>query len=102
MGWRQYTTLFGGLGKKNASGVALEVAEVRVEDVRVLKYKLPPLVLLLLSKHPRGWFDDETVLAVVSDQPTCPAAASHVALSAIHPYPLSAHVPEVTMGYTVV
>ena len=42
-------------------------------------------------------------LAVVSDQPSCcPAAASHVALSAIHPYPLSPHVPEVTMGYTVV
>ena len=40
--------------------------------------------------------------AVVSDQPTCPAAASHVALSSIHPYPLSAHVPEVTTGYTVV
>ena len=41
------------------------------------------------------------VLAVVSDQPTCPAAASHVAASAIHPYPLSAHVPEVTMGCTL-
>ena len=40
------------------------------------------------------------MLAVVSDQPTCPAAASHVASSSIHPYPLSAHVPEVTMGYT--
>jgi len=40
------------------------------------------------------------VFAVVSDQPTCPAAASHVAASAIHPYPLSAHVPEVTTGYT--
>ena len=39
--------------------------------------------------------------AVVSDQPTCPAAASHVAASAIHPYPLSAHVPAVTMGYTM-
>ena len=38
----------------------------------------------------------------MSDQPTCPAAASHVALSAIHPYPLSAHVPEVTTAYTVV
>ena len=36
----------------------------------------------------------------MSDQPTCPAAASHVVLSAIHPYPLSAHVPEVTTGYT--
>ena len=40
--------------------------------------------------------------AVRSDHPTCPAAASHVAASAIHPYPLSAHVPEVTMGYTAV
>ena len=38
----------------------------------------------------------------MSDQPTCPAAASHAAASSIHPYPLSAHVPEVTMGYTVV
>ena len=36
----------------------------------------------------------------MSDQPACPAAASHVALLVIHPYPLSAHVPEVTMGYT--
>ena len=43
-----------------------------------------------------------SVEADVSDQPSCPAAASHAALSAIHPYPLSAHVPEVTMGYTVV
>ena len=36
----------------------------------------------------------------MSDQPSCRAAASHAALSAIHTYPLSAHVPEVTMGYT--
>ena len=41
------------------------------------------------------------VCAVVSDQPTCPAAAPHVAVSAIRPYPLSAHVPEVTIGYTI-
>ena len=34
--------------------------------------------------------------APVSDQPTCPAAAPHVAASAIHPNPLSAHLPEVT------
>ena len=40
------------------------------------------------------------VAVVVFDQPTCPAAASHVALSSIHPYPLSVHVPEVTMRYT--
>jgi hypothetical protein len=40
--------------------------------------------------------------AVVSDHPTCPAAASHAAASSIHPYPFSAHVPDVTMGYTVV
>ena len=64
------------------------------------KYRLPPL-LLLLSKHPRGKDDDEVVYAIVSDHPTCPAAASHVALSAIRPYPLSAHVPEVTMGCTL-
>ncbi len=38
----------------------------------------------------------------MSDHPTCPATASHVALSSIHPYPWCAHVPEVTMGYTVV
>ena len=37
--------------------------------------------------------------AAVSDQPTCPAAAWHVAWSSIHPYPLSVHVPEVMMGY---
>ena len=36
----------------------------------------------------------------MSDQPTCLAAASHVTASAIRPYPLSAHVPEVTTGYT--
>ena len=42
------------------------------------------------------------MFAVVSDQPTCPAAASHVAASAIHPYPLPTHVPVVTTGYTVV
>ena len=58
-------------------------------------------MLLLVSQHPRGELDDEVVDAPVSDQPTCPAAASHVALSSIHPYPLSAHVPEVTIGYTV-
>ena len=40
--------------------------------------------------------------ASVSDQPTCPAAASHVAASAIHPYPAPVHVlAPVTMGYTV-
>ena len=66
----------------------------------MLKRSQPPLLLLLLSKHPRGP-DHEPVSAVVSDQPTCPAAASHVAASSIHPYPLSAHVPEVTMGYTM-
>ena len=76
----------------------------RVEDVSVLKRRLPPLLLLLLSEHPRGIGSHEydEVVAVVSDQPTCPAAASHVAASSIHPYPLSAHVPEVTMGYMVV
>ena len=36
----------------------------------------------------------------MSDQPTCPAAASHAAASSTQPYPLSAHVPAVTMGYT--
>ena len=67
----------------------------------LLKYRLPPLLLLLWSKHPRGQLDHEPVFAIVSDQPTCPAAAPHVAASSIHPYPLSAHVPEVTMGYTM-
>ena len=67
----------------------------------MLKYRLPPLLLLRVSKHPRGQLDHELVTAVVSDQPTCPAAASHVAASSIHPYPWSAHVPEVTMGYVV-
>ena len=66
----------------------------------MLKYRLPPLVLLLLSKHPRGYPDHELVDAVVSDQPTCAAAACHAAASSIHPYPSLAHVPEVTMGYT--
>ena len=66
----------------------------------MLKYKLFPLKLLLVSKHPLGRLDDEVVPALVSDNPTCPAAASHVAASAIHPYPSSAHVPAVTMGYT--
>ena len=75
-----------------------------VESVSGLKYRLPPLLLLLVSKHPRGKSDGsseyEKVRAVVADQPTCSAAASHAAASAIHPYPLSAHVPEVTTGYT--
>ena len=66
----------------------------------VLKYRSPPLLLLLVSKHPRGRSDDENVVAVVSDQPTCPAAASHDAASRISPYPLPAHVREVTTGYT--
>ena len=42
------------------------------------------------------------VVAVVSDHPTNPAAASHAAASSIRPYPLSVHVPEATMGYKVV
>ena len=66
-----------------------------------MNLRLPPLVLLLVSQHPRGWPDDEGLLAVVSDQPTCLAAALHVALFSIHPYPVSAQVPEVTMGYVV-
>ena len=65
----------------------------------VLNRRLPPL-LLLWSKHPRGRLDDEVVTAVVSDQPTCPAAAWHVAASTMGSYPLDSHVPEVTMGYT--
>ena len=68
-----------------------------------LKQRLPPLLLLVASRHPRGAFGPEyPEYAVVSDQPTCPAAASHVAWSSIHPYPWSTHVPEVTTGYTVV
>ena len=67
----------------------------------MLNISQPPLQLLLVSKHPRGLVVHEPVNAVLSDQPTCPAAASHVALSAIHPYPLSAHVPAVTMGCTL-
>ena len=67
----------------------------------MLKRRSPPLVLLLAPKHPRGTLPPHK-LAPVSDQPTCSAAAPHVAASSIHPYPLSAHVPEVTMGYTVV
>ena len=76
-------------------------SQERVEAVSVLKCSSPPLLPPLKSKHPRGWFDDEVVDAPVSDQPTCLAAASHVAASAIRPYPLSAHVPEVTTRYTV-
>ena len=68
----------------------------------MLNQRLPPLLLLLKSQHPGGRLDCAKELAVVSDHPTCPAAASHVAASTIHPYPLSAHVPEVTMRYTVV
>ena len=79
----------------------LEESQERDEAVFVLKFRSPPLLLLLLSKHPRGKYDCEVSYAVVTDQPTCPAAASHVAWSSIRPYPLSAHVPEVTMGYTM-
>ena len=53
-------------------------------------------------QHPGGFLEEDWVRAVVSDQPICPAASSHIAAFSIHPYPLSAHVPEVTMGYTVV
>ena len=86
--------------KAHRQALELEESQERVEAVFVLNHRLPPLVLLLQSPHPRGSHDPERVFAVVSDQPTCPAATSHVALSAINPYPLSAHVPEVTMGYT--
>ena len=74
---------------KAAHRQALEEKESqeRVEAVFVLKYSPPPLVLLLVSKHPCGEPDHKSVSAVVSDQPTCPAAASHAALSSIHPYP---------------
>ena len=69
----------------------------------VLNHKEPPLLLLLVSEHPRGEYVHEMVLAVVSDQPTCPAAASHVTASSIHPYPVwSTHLPEVTTAYTIV
>ena len=64
-----------------------------------MKSRLPPLLLLLVSKHPRGWMVFEPVPAVVSDHPTCPAAAPHVAAARILLYPLSAHVPEVTTRY---
>ena len=66
-----------------------------------MNFRLPPLLLLLWSKHPRGKPDHEVMDATVSDQPTCPAAAWHVAASAIHSYPLPVHMPEVTMGYTL-
>ena len=68
----------------------------------MLKTRSPPLLLLLQSWHPRGYLDHGLVYAVVSDQPTCPAAASHVAASSIQPNRLSAHVPEVMTAYTVV
>ena len=79
----------------------LEESQEPVEAVCVLKSRLPPLLLLLKSKQPRGQTYDEVVIVVVSDQPTCPAAASQVALSSIHPYPLSAQVPEVMTGCTL-
>jgi len=44
----------GQAGAAKAHRQAIKGAQERVEDVRSLKYKLPPLVLLLLSKHPRG------------------------------------------------
>ena len=87
--------------KVHRQALQLELSQERVEAVSVLKYRLPPLLLLLVSKQPRGKLDHELVGAVVSDHLTCPAAASHVAVSAIHPYPLPAHVPEVTTGYTL-
>ena len=43
----------------------------RVDSVFVLKYRSPPLVLLLLSKHPCGkLLVDDVVDALLSDQPT--------------------------------
>ena len=69
----------------------------------MLKTRKPPLLLLALLKHPRGPGHVRAVSAVsavVSDQPTCPEATTQAAASAINPYPLSVHVPDVTMGYT--
>ena len=71
-----------------------------VEPVFVLKPRLPPMLALTRSWQPGGAINDEKAWAPVSDHPTCPAAAPHVAASSIHPYPLSVHEPEVTMGYT--
>ena len=90
-----------GAVKAHRQACTWNLPQEAVEAVSELKPRLPPLVLLVASRHPRGAFGPEyPEYAVVSDQPTCPAAASHVAWSSIHPYPLSAHVPEVTMGYT--
>ena len=65
-----------------------------------------PVALLrpLASQQPRGQSQASEVSDCVSGQPTCPAAASHVAASSIYPYsaPWPTQVPEVTMTYTVV
>ena len=46
----------GQAGAENEHRQALELSESqeRVEDVSMLNLSSPPLVLLLLSKHPRG------------------------------------------------
>ena len=69
-----------GAAKEHRQALELEWSQESVEAEYVLKCRYPPLVLLLVSKHPRGWFDHELVSAVVSDQPTCLAAASHASL----------------------
>ena len=67
----------------------------------MLKRRSPPRLLLSSSEHPRGRLDDETILAITSSQPTCLAAAWHVAASWIDSYPgWSVHLPEVTTRYT--
>ena len=40
--------------KAHRQALELEESQEAVEAVCVLKYRLPPLVLLLVSKHPRG------------------------------------------------
>ena len=46
----------GQAGAENEHRQALESSESQelVEDVSVLNRRLPPLLLLLMSKHPRG------------------------------------------------
>ena len=56
-----------------------------VEVMLTLKRRPPPY--LDASKHPGGEFHHLSVTAVVSDHPTCSAAASQAARSVIHPKP---------------
>ncbi len=78
----------------------LLIPQARVDRVFVLNCRGHGVQV---EEHPRGLSENQlcTYTLGESDHPTCLAAALHVASCAINLYPVSTHVPEVTMGYTM-